>query len=150
MLKTNYKDAMYDGQRRYRMIQNEDGTCSLPDATTYTQEGDRFGANDINITNTEVNKMQRTVEVSLPVSGWSDAAPYAQRVSVPGLKAADNPDLLLCAPSSLSIVETKLRIKYTAMITDGVSEDGYVTFYCGVKKPAGDFVVELKGVSVNG
>ena len=38
-LKEDYKDAMFDGQRRYRLIQNEDGTYSLPDETSYTQEG---------------------------------------------------------------------------------------------------------------
>ena len=54
-LKTDYKDAMYDGQRRYRLIPNEDGTYTLPDATVYTQQGDKFGANDINQTNTEIN-----------------------------------------------------------------------------------------------
>jgi hypothetical protein len=36
------------------------------------------------------------------------------------------------------------------MITDGMTEDGYVTFYCGVKKPASDFSVLLKGVKTDG
>ena len=55
-LKTDYKDAMSQGNRKYQMIQNEDGTVSFEDVTEYTQEGDSFGAKDINDTNTEVEK----------------------------------------------------------------------------------------------
>ena len=55
-LKTDYKDAMFPGKRKYRMVQNEDGTVSFDDVTEYTQQGDRFGAKDINDTNTEVRK----------------------------------------------------------------------------------------------
>lgn len=149
-LKTTYKDDMYDGSRRYRLIQNEDGTYNIPDATTYTQKGDKFGALDINAVTTEINKLQHTVQVSLPAAGWSASAPYSQRVAVPGIKATDNPRLLTDTPSTLSTADIKLRIKYTAMITDGTSEDGYVTFYCGVKKPGGDFTVKLEGVSADG
>ena len=53
-LKTDYKDAMFPGKRKYRMVQNEDGTVSFDDVTEYTQQGDRFGAKDINDTNTAV------------------------------------------------------------------------------------------------
>lgn len=55
-LKTDYKDAVFQEKRKYRMLQNEDGTVSFEDATSYTQEGDSFGAKDINDTNTEINK----------------------------------------------------------------------------------------------
>ena len=53
-LKTDYKDAMFPNRRKYQMIQNDDGTVSFEDVTEYTQEGDSFGAKDINETNTEV------------------------------------------------------------------------------------------------
>lgn len=53
-LKTDYKDAMFPNRRKYQMIQNDDGTVSFEDVTEYTQEGDSFGAKDINDTNTEV------------------------------------------------------------------------------------------------
>lgn len=55
-LKTDYKDAMFQGNRKYQMIQNDDGTVSFEDVTEYTQEGDSFGAKDINDTNIELNK----------------------------------------------------------------------------------------------
>ncbi len=82
-LKTDYKDAMYDGQRRYRLIPNEDGTYSLPDETNYTQKGDKFGANDINSTNAAVNRLNHVTEVNLTAVGWTgDTAPYTQTVTV--------------------------------------------------------------------
>ncbi len=68
-LKTDYKDAMFDGQRRYRLIPNEDGTYSLPIETTYTQKGDKFGANDINATNKAVNQINHVAEGHLNCYG---------------------------------------------------------------------------------
>ena len=60
-LKTNYVDDVLDTsvnvKRKYRMIQNADGTVSFDDVTTYTQNGDSFGAKDINDTNAAVNEL---------------------------------------------------------------------------------------------
>lgn len=51
-LRTDYKDDLLDTsvntQRKYRMVTNDDGTVSFEDATVYTQNGDTFGASDIN------------------------------------------------------------------------------------------------------
>lgn len=57
-LKVNYKDDVFTGNRKYDLVENGDGTYSLVDQTTYTQEGDVFGASDINATNTAVNGKQ--------------------------------------------------------------------------------------------
>ena len=149
-LKTDYKDDIYEGSRRYRITQNEDGTNTITDATTYTQKGDKFGQNDMNAITVEINKMQRTAVVNLPVAGWSATAPYALTVRVPGILAADNPELHPYTPKDLAADQVKLRQKLAGMITDGDTEDGYATFYCGVKKPTADFPVLLKGVSANG
>lgn len=105
--------------------------------------------------NTFYNKMvqeqhERPVEIILPVSGWSSLAPYSQKVMVTGVKASDNPILSPCTPKTLNPEITKLRRKLTAMITDGETEDNYVTFYCCEKKPTEDFSVILRGVSTNG
>lgn len=58
-LKTDYKDEILDAslntQRKYFVQQNDDGTVSLVDNTSYSQEGDSFGAGDINATNGVVN-----------------------------------------------------------------------------------------------
>lgn len=148
-LKTDFKDDIFPGTRRYQMITNDDGTVSMVDVTVYTQEGDRFGANEINGTNIAINRIDRDVVVNLPLSGWSAAIPYTIRVAVSGVKAADNPELHPYTPKDVASATVKLRQKLTGMITDGMTEDGYVTLYCGVKKPTADFAVLLKGVSVN-
>lgn len=98
----------------------------------------------------QVERHERTAVVVLPASGWSATAPYALTVRVPGILAADNPELHPYTPKDLAADQVKLRQKLTGMITDGETADGSVTFYCGVKKPTADFPVLLKGVSANG
>lgn len=65
-LKTNYVDdvlnASVNDKRKYRMVQNADGTVSFDDVTTYTQNGDSFGAKDINDTNTAVNVLNENLK----------------------------------------------------------------------------------------
>lgn len=146
MLKTDYKDAMYDGQRRYRMVQNEDGTCSLPDATTYTQEGDRFGANDINATNTEVNKLQRTAVVTLPASEWSASPPYTQTVPLAEITAKDVPVIGLRIADGTTAANAKAQNKAWGCVDRAVAGNGTITYYCYNKKPAVNVSVNIKGV----
>lgn len=43
-------------KRRYRMINNSDGTVSLEDVTVYDRIGSNFGAGQINATNQAVNE----------------------------------------------------------------------------------------------
>lgn len=57
-LRTDYKDDIYQGNRKYIQTKNEDGTVSFSDATQYEQEGDYFGANEINIISQAVNEAQ--------------------------------------------------------------------------------------------
>ena len=97
----------------------------------------------------QVNRLERIVVVNLPAAGWSAAAPYTQRVAVPGILATDNPELHPYTPKDITADELKQRQKFTGMITDGDTEDGYATFYCGAKKPTVDFPVLLKGVSAS-
>lgn len=62
-LKTNYKDDVLDTSknvnRRYVLTNNSDNTVSLTDVTSYSQEGDTFGAGDINATNQKVNEIEQ-------------------------------------------------------------------------------------------
>lgn len=147
-LKEDYKDAMFDGQRRYRLIQNEDGTYSLPDETTYTQEGDRFGANDINATNKAVNRMDHITTLTLTASGWTgSAAPYSQTVAVEGITAEDNPMMVSMLADGANEATQKAYNKAFGIVAagTGTTADGSVTFKV-YKKPATDIVVGLKGV----
>lgn len=58
-LPVNYQDDILNsamsGKRRFRMINNSDGTVSFEDVTTYDQVGSNFGAGQINATNAAVN-----------------------------------------------------------------------------------------------
>ena len=47
-MRTDFKDDIFDGKRKYNMINNPDGTVSFTDVTVYTQTGDSFGAKEIN------------------------------------------------------------------------------------------------------
>jgi hypothetical protein len=40
-LRTDYKDDVYTGNRKYHMNNNGDGTVSFTDETQYIQNGDR-------------------------------------------------------------------------------------------------------------
>lgn len=64
-LKENYKDDILDvsvnTKRKYRVTENQDGTVSLEDETVYTQQGDSFGASDMNATNGKVNTLETDI-----------------------------------------------------------------------------------------
>lgn len=55
-LRTNYKDDVFSGSRKYTMVQNQDQTVSFIDVTEYTQVGDSYGAAEINEQNEVINE----------------------------------------------------------------------------------------------
>lgn len=57
-LKTDYKDFIppEDG-KKYRLTANSDGSTKIEDITQYVQEGDSWGAGDVNAANTLVNQL---------------------------------------------------------------------------------------------
>lgn len=60
-LKTDYKDYVADGDKKYRVTANADGTSGIADATTYSQTGDTVGAADLNAINAAINTMWSTI-----------------------------------------------------------------------------------------
>ncbi len=55
-LPTDYTDAIWNGKKKYNLIQNDDGTISLEDVTNYTNlEKSFFGAKDANQMNEGIN-----------------------------------------------------------------------------------------------
>lgn len=77
-LRTDYKDAIYSGNKKYNMIRNDDGTVSFEDKTTYYEFDDTslFGANDINHTNETLNRileMQADGTLAINVRGLENA-----------------------------------------------------------------------------
>lgn len=145
-LKITYKDDIFEGARRYRITQNSDGTSGIADATTYTQQGDQYGANDINGTNKTVNALMATKTVSLPASGWTgSAAPYSQTVSVAGILATDTPVLIKMLTGTETEAAVKAYNKAFGLIFAGETAADSVTFKA-YKKPTTDIIVGLKGV----
>lgn len=60
-LPTNYTDAVWSGSKKYRMINNEDGTVSFEDVTVYSnRENSFFGAKEANRMNEALNTMMPT------------------------------------------------------------------------------------------
>ena len=68
MLKTDYKDDVFSGQRKYTITDNGDNTVSITDVTTYSQVGDDFEADDINATNEAVNDLTSYLELTQTLS----------------------------------------------------------------------------------
>ena len=66
-LRTDYKDDLLDTsvntQRKYRQVDNGDGTISFVDETVYTQNGDTFGASEVNQINAAVNLVNESLTV---------------------------------------------------------------------------------------
>lgn len=169
-LKENYKNDMFEGRRKYNMIENADGTVSLDDVTQYKQVGDVFSSEDINATNKAVNTLENgnkefeqvitqrvdkvedtvgsltgEVLLSFTASGWSSTAPYTQTVNFPGIKTTDIPIYGLRLTGTLSNVTVeaqKLAWGYVDRIASG---NGTVTACCYSKKPATNIVVSAKG-----
>ena len=61
-LKTDYKDYVTSGKKKYVIVENGDGTVSLEDVTKYTQTGSKFAASDINLTNLKVNDNETKID----------------------------------------------------------------------------------------
>lgn len=148
-LKTDYRDDIYEGSRRWSMTQNEDGTYNISDATSYTQKGDKFGQNDVNAITGEINRMTREVEVTLRASGWSASAPYTQTVDVPGLKETDKVQMMSAIKTDTAVATANTWDKMGALVKAGKALDGQAVFYCPKKKPTSDFNIKLVGVSAN-
>ena len=82
-LKTDYKDYIPpESGKRYIITTDSQGYSTIQDATEYTQEGDTFGAGDINATNNAVNNLtaadvgavSQTVYQLTPQNGWEVAS----------------------------------------------------------------------------
>lgn len=66
-LRTDYKDDLLDTsvntQRKYRQVDNGDGTVSFVDETVYAQNGDTFGASEVNQIHAAVNLVNDSLTV---------------------------------------------------------------------------------------
>lgn len=61
-LPTNYKDREWQGNRKFQLINNDDGTVSLVDKTEYTvEEESYFGAKQLNTVGEAYNAMRDSI-----------------------------------------------------------------------------------------
>lgn len=76
-LPTNYTNASWSGNKKYKMTNNSDGTISLEDVTVYTNEQNSFfGAADANAMNSAINDIMAQPAVEYIVEkgttdGWN-------------------------------------------------------------------------------
>ncbi len=62
-LATDYKDALFEGLRKYKQIENDDGTTSFADVTTYSQkEGSYYTAKTVNDNHGIINEAIECLE----------------------------------------------------------------------------------------
>lgn len=98
--------------------------------------------------NAKMEDMNRVSICTLRANAWEGVnPPFSQTVSVPGIKAADNPILVSKLSVSANVETQKAYIKAFGLITAGTGQtgEGFVTFRV-YKKPSTDVTIGLKGV----
>lgn len=62
-LPTNYRDEVWEGDRKFVMTQNQDDTVSFEDVTEYLYYQESFfGANDANQMNAAINNLMTNMD----------------------------------------------------------------------------------------
>lgn len=145
-LKTNYKDDVFEGNRKYTLIQGGDGKYEIIDSTNYTVQGDTFGAKDLNAITKTLNALQEIRRVFVDVSKWSSTAPYVQEIDVPGILSTDVPVVGLHLTGSETSEVIKALNKSFSRVDFVETLDGKVRAKCLSKKPEVSFTLALKGV----
>ena len=144
MLKTDYKDDLFEGERKYKMTTDTEGKVTLKDETTYTQKGTSFGALDMNNTNTAVNRLYGEKSVTLTGAGWTSTPPYAQTIKVEGMLDTDRPFIECAADITSKAEKTRIRKEWDK-VDRIVTGEGQFTAYCTFEKPSMDLPLKIKG-----
>lgn len=98
----------------------------------------------------KVSGMLHTVDITVPASGWSSAAPYTQVITVAGMKASDTPLIGPAIDKATSAADVKAYKKVAGLIDGGDTSDGAIEIYCNTARPSVDAKIRLMGVSVDG
>lgn len=147
-LKTDYKDAIYSGDKQYQITQSGSNS-TIKDVTNYEQEGDPFCANDINRTNAEINRMNHITLITLSQSNWtlSSGTIYTQRVDIAELTSDMDLEMMSALPYNSTLDQQKAYNKMFTILSQGVAEtyDGYAMFKI-YKQASSNITVALKGI----
>lgn len=147
MLRTDYKDDVFEGNRQYK-ITTTGSKSEIEEVTEMKQEGDVFGSSELNAICAEVNRHVHVTTITLSKSGWTGtAAPYTQTVNVEGVTADMEPLLVRALADGATEATQKAYDKAYNIIVAGTGStaDGKVTFKI-YKKPEIDITVGLRGV----
>lgn len=148
-LKTDYTDDVFTGSRKYQEILNDDNTKSFIDRTTYTRNGTRFGASDINTTNRAINKLYNPSEYTLNSGNWVSVSggAYEYNLAVSGISSDDNVTVLkkLDSSNSNNLTNLKNYNKNFAYIVGGRTENGKIILVA-YKRPSISLKIAVKGV----
>ena len=152
-LPTDYTDATFTGLRKYAQVNNEDGTVSFMDMTSYSnREKSFFGAKDANAMNGAINNIMGTVQITptltmdqieLIAGEWVDHGDYqTQVVALAEVKPNERIDI---QPDSTALLQ---------LMNDGVSamyvenEDSILTVYSIGGVPSVSLTVQVSRVGV--
>ena len=102
-LRTDFKDDVLNvttnEKRKYRMINNADGTISFEDVTDYVQQGDTFGATEVNQIIEKVNSCLTRQDVVDNLESTATDLPLSANM---GNKLSESMGVLLWENSNLT------------------------------------------------
>lgn len=93
-------------------------------------------------------QMQKYVEVKtveIPVSGWSNEAPYKQTVSLKGMREDFGPIIGLHIETSSAPAVVRAQSKAYGNVDKIETGKDTLTLYCYSKKPSNDFTILVRG-----
>lgn len=150
-LKTDFKDAVWVGNRRIRETANGDGTNSYTDETDYSQVGDFYGAALINSQNTMINALSSAAQITIALTDWSASTTtvsgkeYYTAVKSVTAVHVQSPDVFIGAAG---VIPTEAEQSAYNALSYVVADDtaNTLTFYAEAL-PEAAVVVQVRGVT---
>ena len=93
-----------------------------------------------------LSSLTEPVNITIPASGWSNAAPFANRVAVAGVSAKDNVDITFIPAQGATNAQNIAAWEGYVNINYSVTEDGAIVFYALDEKPGVNIAVAVKGM----
>ena len=88
----------------------------------------------------------KPIKVTIPASGWSNAAPFTNRVAIEGMHEEDNVDVTFIPIEGASNVQNIAAWEGYVNINYSTTEDGAMVFHAFEEKPTVDVRVAIKGI----